>query len=113
MGIQYMLDSPTQKHLEFGVDLHSEHKLFVNGGYKYVFNSTEIVRPYLKAGVNLRFDAGDRLETPSDLDSYSVLLAAGAEDLMVYDQSLRIDIEFYIGGSEFMSVLAVGYSFGW
>jgi hypothetical protein len=112
MGMDYTFDSSTWRHFEVGVDLYSSHKLYLIGGYKFIYDRTEDFRPYLKIGASMRFDQGDHLETPFDPDSYALMVAMGAEDLLIYHQSLRLGLEFYGGGSDFMAVIFMGYSWG-
>ncbi|MES2767979.1 MAG: hypothetical protein V4596_02445 [Bdellovibrionota bacterium] len=111
-GFKYMLKSENSKHQEYGLDLLSgnESILYINGGYKYIIDHTDGLRPYYKIGAAIRFDPGDHLETPFDFKSYSVVGSVGLEDLMSDPHSFRLDLDIHWGKEDFLAMLGLGWS---
>ncbi len=112
LGAQYMLESENPKHQEYGVNyfFHDKPKLYIHGGYKYIVEHTERLRPYFKAGLAIRFDEGDYLETPFDLKSYSLVASAGIEDITKDPNSIRVDFDIHWGPKDFLAICALGWS---
>jgi hypothetical protein len=115
LGFKFMLHSENSKHQEYGLDLLSgtESVLYVNGGYKYIIDHTSSLRPYYKIGAALRFDQGDRLETPFDFKSYSLVLSAGLEELMKDPHSFRLDLDVHLGEEDFLAMIGLGWSWAY
>lgn len=112
LGFKYMLSSENSKHQEYGLDLLSGNKsvLYVNGGYKYIIDHTNSLRPYFKIGAAMRFDEGDHLETPFDFKSYSLVGSMGLEDLINDPNSFRLDLDIHWGKEDFLVLIGLGWS---
>lgn len=114
IGMRYMLPSQNSKHQEYGVDLLTGDKsrLYLNGGYKYIIDHTDNLRPYYKFGAALRFDEGDRIETPFDFKSWSAVVSVGLEDVMTDPNSFRLDLDLHWGKKDFIAMIGLGWSLG-
>ncbi len=113
-GMKYMLKSSNSKHQEYGIDLVTgrSSRLYLNGGYKFIIDHSEALRPYYKVGAAIRFDEGDHLETPFDLKSWSLVMSAGLEDLIKDPSSLRVDLDIFMGKEDFLALVSLGWSMG-
>lgn len=113
LGFNYMLKSENSKHQEYGFDLFTgSHPIFyARGGYKYVIDSTDSLRPYYKIGAALRFDPGDHIETPFDIKSYSLVGSIGIEDLTTDPHSLRVDLDIFLGKEDFLALCSIGWAY--
>lgn len=112
LGMRYMLPNTTAHHQEYGLDLATDDnsRLYVSGGYKHILDRTENLRPYFKIGAAIRFDEGDKLETPFDFKSWSLVGSMGIEDLIKDPHSLRADLDLFWGKEDFLALISFGWS---
>ncbi len=53
IGMNYMTDSSSSKHFEFGVDLTAEAYGLLHIARKWIYNHTSAFRPFLKVGPSI------------------------------------------------------------
>lgn len=112
-GFNYLAESVTNRHWEFGADLYSNANGSLSGGYRWIFFPNDKFRPYAKAGGSLLMVPSDGLGNFISLSHYRVLGAVGFEDILRDPMSVRIDLEVAVGTQRSSVQLCVGYSWAW
>ena len=112
-GFFYMLRSVTSRHYEVAADLYSDGKGSMSAAMKLVFQSTEKIRPFAKAGLLIVLTPDKGLANFVDYKQYMGVVGIGLEDLLKEPASLRWDVEVAAGLSGFFATVIFGYSWAW
>jgi hypothetical protein len=112
VGLRYQLPSITKNTFEIGFDFLTQPKLYLTGVYKIIFYRTEAFRPFLSLGTSLRFDEGDKFETPLTYKSYNLYFSTGFEDQIAQARSIRLDFDIHYGDDDFLFLISGGYTWG-
>ncbi|HEX4924995.1 MAG TPA: hypothetical protein VFV50_12955 [Bdellovibrionales bacterium] len=113
VGLNYMLDSPHNRHFEVGVDLTSQSHGLLHLAYKWIYDHNSSFRPYWKAGPTIMLVPNEQLGTFLKPANFQARAGVGFEKLLRIPMSLRADLEtaWISGGYEV--ALAFGYSWAW
>lgn len=112
-GFAYMFESQSKAHLEFAADLFPKREeFFLQLALKVVELSTEAFRPHYKIGGAIKFDSGDKFNTPLKTENYFGVLGVGFEDIIKDPLSLRIDMDLLMSSDNALFVLSAGISYG-
>ena len=112
-GFFYMLRSVTSRHYEVAADLHSNGKGSMSAVLKWVFRSTEKIRPFAKAGILISLVPDKGLANFVDIKQYMGVVGVGLEDLLKEPASLRWDVEIAAGLGGLFATVIFGYSWAW
>lgn len=113
IGFYYMLPSISAGHTELGADLISNTTGRINATYKWIFNRSEKLRPFVKGGFTNLIQPQNGLANLINYRMYGLRLGLGLEDLLIDPASLRWDIEITVGFAEISANVVFGYSWAW
>jgi hypothetical protein len=112
-GINYMLESSSNRHLEIGADLNSDTTGTFTAACRWIYRAGAAVRPFMKIGPSLTARPTEQLGTFVKIENYKVRGAGGFEYLLESPMSARLEIELAVGMKAVEGAFLVGYSWAW
>lgn len=113
LGITYLQPRLRQPQLEYSADMVSNSTGLISAAFRWTLYATNSFRPFFKAGLTHHWISEERLASLSNFENYYVRGSAGLEDLLKAPVSVRLEFELLVGTEGFLSLLSLGYSWGW
>lgn len=112
-GFHFMWPSDTSTHWETGIDIHTGGTGYLQLNRRWIFKSSEKMRPFLRAGLTMRMISEQGFASIVNQDNVQLRVGAGFEDLIVSPVSAAVSMEISGNAQQAFLAVCMGYSWAW